>query len=161
MGEVRHGALVGWRKTGMPSEYMTYFGMLARCGNPNHSAYPRYGGRGIRVCLRWKKSFANFISDMGLKPFPNWSLERKNNDVGYEPGNCIWTDQRSQCRNTRRNSLIEFNGETHCAAEWEEITGVPQKLISERKRRGFTPELCLAPRVLKSRGPGGTFQKVA
>lgn len=80
--------------------------MKQRCGNPNHPRYEDYGGRGIRVCDRWRDSFDNFVTDMGPKPTPQHSLDRwPDNDGHYEPGNCRWAtlnEQRANRRDSRR-----------------------------------------------------------
>ena len=62
--------------------------MKQRCENPDHKDYPRYGGRGIKVCERWQ-NFQNFMDDMGRKPF-GYHIHREDNDRGYEPGNCVY-----------------------------------------------------------------------
>jgi hypothetical protein len=71
-------------------EYVCWTGMKQRCLNPNHDSYPRYGGRGISVCERWLDSYETFLEDMGRKPTPAHSIDRKENDGNYEPGNCRW-----------------------------------------------------------------------
>jgi hypothetical protein len=75
--------------------------MLGRCRNPKHERFKDYGGRGITVCASWLK-FENFFADMGECPI-GLSIERKNNDGNYEPGNCKWADAKEQANN-RRNS---------------------------------------------------------
>ncbi len=84
------------------SEYSTWQNMKARCLNINNTGYKYYGGRGIKVCDRWLK-FENFFEDMGLKPKPELTLERVNNEKGYSPENCIWATKKVQANN-RRNS---------------------------------------------------------
>jgi hypothetical protein len=88
--------------TGTP-EYNSYFGMKERCFNQNSPDYSRYGGRGITVCERWlrKDGFTNFLLDVGLKPSPEMSIHRVNNDGNYEPTNCIWATPKEQGTNRR------------------------------------------------------------
>lgn len=80
-------------------EWDIWRSMRQRCKPGGH---PNYGGRGIRVCARWQK-FANFIADMGPRPSPELTVERKNNDGNYEPNNCVWATRKEQANNTRRS----------------------------------------------------------
>jgi hypothetical protein len=91
---------------GMASpEYRTWNAMIQRCHNPKSINYKNYGARGICVCPRWRKSFPDFLRDMGLKLNPKLTIERKNNDLGYEPGNCKWATRREQLQNRRPMSV--------------------------------------------------------
>ena len=96
-GSITHGL----SKT---TEYATWCHVNARCSNQNEKSYKNYGGRGIKVCDRWRDSFENFISDMGTKPETNMSIERIDNDGDYCLENCKWGTAFEQARNKRTNS---------------------------------------------------------
>lgn len=111
--------------------YNVWDKMIGRCHRPSDNNYPSYGQRGIIVCDKWRGSFVNFLADMGEKPHGK-TLDRINNNEGYTPENCRWATHKEQSRNTRRNKLITFQGETHCIAEWAEITGISACNIKQR-----------------------------
>lgn len=77
--------------------------MLTRCLNPNMPKWHLWGGRGIMVCDRWR-SFENFLADMGERP-EGTTLDRRDNDGNYEPGNCRWATAIEQ-RANRREVLV-------------------------------------------------------
>ncbi len=123
------------------AEYGIWRGMIDRCGNAGMDAYRNYGGRGIKVCDRWLGSFELFLEDMGKRPSEKHSIDRKNNNGDYEPGNCRWATPKEQCRNTRVNYLVEHNGETRCIAEWSELHGLkPSVLYHRLVKLGWTFE---------------------
>lgn len=103
---IRHGHSRVGRKS---SEHATWGAMIQRCTNPKHPKWKDYGGRGIKVCKRWRK-FENFLADMGLRPSPELSLDRKNNNKGYYKSNCRWATAKEQQANTRagRDSLGRY-----------------------------------------------------
>jgi hypothetical protein len=78
--------------------------MLLRCNNPISKSYKDYGGRGITICDRWLK-FENFLADMGERP-KGLTLDRRNVNGDYEPGNCRWATRKEQAMNTRKASRL-------------------------------------------------------
>lgn len=112
--------------------------MRRRCQVAGNSRWDYYGARGIQVSDRWD-NFEAFFEDMGECP-SGMSLERIDNDKGYEPGNCRWATLKEQARNQRTNRLIECRGELRCLAEWSEITGLHRTVIFGRLKRGWPPE---------------------
>jgi hypothetical protein len=104
------------RKHGLSKlpEFRVWTNMRQRCLHPEHPTYPYYGGRGITICDRWRDDFAAFIADMGRRPSPDLTIERKDNEKGYEPGNCVWATRLTQSRNRRKRKTLPprhpFNG---------------------------------------------------
>lgn len=86
----------------LPSEYSVWGNMVRRCGSPKATGFQYYGGRGIKVCERWRRSFKAFLADMGPRPSRRHSIDRINVDGHYEPGNCRWATRRIQDANRRR-----------------------------------------------------------
>ena len=88
----------------MTPRYRAWAHMLERCKNPWHPHYKNYGGRGIKVCDRWKH-YEKFVEDMGPHPGKGWSIDRIDNNGAYEPTNCRWATTKMQRRNQRTTKL--------------------------------------------------------
>lgn len=126
--------------------YHCWDAMIQRCTNPKHPAYHNYGGRGIIVCDRWR-TFGNFYADMGDPPSSKHSIERTNNDAGYCPENCRWATRKEQTRNSRRNRILKFHGETKCVAEWAEEIGIRPGILVKRLNAGWSAQRALTEPV--------------
>lgn len=116
--------------------YRIWTTMKQRCTNPENPAYPSYGGRGIGICAEWL-SFEAFYQDMGDAPV-GMTLERKDNEKGYEPGNVIWASRLTQANNRRTNILLTYAGRTLTAADWGRETGLGKGIITQRIGRGWS-----------------------
>lgn len=124
-------------------EYFTLKNMLRRCREDEH-----YTAKGIRVCDRWAESLEAFVADMGRHPGRSYTIERKDNAKGYEPGNCIWAKMDVQSRNRENNHPITFNGTTMVVTDWATKLGLPSQTLFERLRRGWSIERALTtPRM--------------
>jgi len=104
---LKHGYFSRYNHREIPTQrnnitYGSYINMLKRCYEPNAKGYKNYGGRGISVCSRWRKSFENFIKDVGKRPGPEYSIDRIDNDGNYKPGNVKWSTRSEQNKNRRK-----------------------------------------------------------
>ena len=112
--------------------------MKQRCHNPNAFGFHRYGGRGIKVCDRWRTSFDTFLLDMGPRPDGLW-IERKDNDGDYAPDNCVWVSPAAQYLNKSHTIYIEHEGERVTLAELARRLGVDyQSLHARYRKRGYS-----------------------
>lgn len=118
-------------------EYVTWCSIKNRCYNKNQKKYKDYGGRGIKVCDRWKNSFINFYSDMGKRPSKAHSIDRINNNDDYSPDNCKWSTPIEQANNTRSNRTIEINGEVKTLAQWCRFYNINHAVVKVRIFRGW------------------------
>lgn len=123
--------------------------MLKRCNNKNDPHWPNYGGRGIRVCERWT-DFSNFLSDMGEKPLGT-SIERLDNDRGYEPKNCVWATNDTQARNKQTTRYVTVCGQRLLIRDACIMYGIPHTSIwTYRFQKGLTLTEAFFDRLEKS-----------
>jgi hypothetical protein len=115
--------------------YSAWNAMRKRCFGKQTRAYPRYGGRGIKIAPEWD-NFWTFVSDMGPRPAGS-SLDRINNDGNYEPGNCRWATPKQQSNNKRhwKTRLIAFDGRVMNVAGWSAHFRIHHSALSHRIRR--------------------------
>lgn len=134
-------------------EHRTWISIKSRCNYIKHKAYPRYGGRGIKVCDRWLNSYENFLSDMGRAPSQKHSIDRfPNNDGNYEPGNCRWATNDEQANNKGSNVLATVNGKTQNLQQWaNELDASVSTYYNRINVLGWTPEQAVTEPVSRTK----------
>lgn len=139
-------------------EVLCWQEMIRRCHDPRKSRFGYYGGRGIVVAPEWRESFATFLRDMGPRPSPEHSIERKDNNGPYAPWNCAWATRTVQARNKRNNRYLTAFGETRLLIEWAERYGLHKTTILSRiERLGWDVERALSTPP----APGGRRRRAA
>jgi hypothetical protein len=143
------------RRHGMrySAEYAVWSSMIQRCYCPGHVSYHNYGAKGVSVCQRWRDSFEAFFADMGRKPFPKATIDRKHNFGNYEPSNCRWTTMTRNQRNRSNNRMLTYNGITQTLPDLADQFGMDLELVRDRLRRGWTVEAALETPVRQRRQP--------
>lgn len=126
-------------------------GIKARTENVNDPSYELYGARGISMCNEWKNSFKSFkmwALDNGYND--TLTIDRIDNDKGYFPENCRWSDARTQANNKRNNHLLSYNGKTQTISQWAEEIGIGYDTLHSRiQYRGWSVEKALTTPVRK------------
>lgn len=130
-------------------EWMAWQNMRARCHNQNLRQYKDYGGRGIKVCDQWqgKGGFKTFLNDVGFRPSEEYTLDRIDNALNYEPGNVRWATRYQQNSNTRKNIYLTANGKTQTISQWSRELGIPNSTLTARYNLGWTAEDIINVRV--------------
>jgi len=119
--------------------YYTWKGMRDRCERPSNKDYPYYGGRGIKLCDRWKTPVL-FVQDMYPSYIEGYTIERMNNDGDYEPNNCKWVTKAENNKTKSDVLRLEYRGKTYNECELAKFTGVGRSLLKWRRNQGFTVE---------------------
>jgi hypothetical protein len=137
--QLRHGHTSERLQSGKrySSEYAIWRSMKARCHNQKAVNYADYGGRGITVCSRWLDSFEAFIADMGARPSHDHSIDRIDNDIGYEPSNCRWATDEQQRSNRRQTIFVtRADGSSVALMALAEERGIKYCTLFAALRRG-------------------------
>lgn len=134
-----------WRKYGDPLAgqiethgmrkspiYRAWANMKQRCNDPNYTNFKNWGGKGIKVCIEWDKSFTAFYNDMGETFQEGLWLDRIDNSKDYSKENCRWATPREQQENRTNNRFIEFNGKKQTLTRWAEDTGIKRATLTQR-----------------------------
>lgn len=136
--------------------YRIHHMMKCRCYTESTTAYPIYGGRGIKICDEWlgKNGFMNFYKWAMKNGYEdNLSIDRIDVNGNYEPDNCRWATHKEQSNNTRSNHIIEFNGESLTVIQWARRLGLNHNTLYKRLRKGWTIEEALNKPVNKNAQP--------
>lgn len=107
--------------------YVAWLNMRRRCYYEKAKGYQNYGGRGIKVCDAWA-SFELFLQDMGACP-DGMSLERREVNGHYEPGNCLWASQETQDNNKRATLWVEVDGIRMSAMQAAKYLSAPYERV--------------------------------
>lgn len=129
-------------------EYTVWKGLRARVNGMNHISFKRYGGRGLIVDPIFD-DYEVFLAEVGTRPTPKHWIERKDNSLGYVHGNLCWELPKKQARNTRRNKVLTFKGETRSLVEWCEVLNLPYSAIRNRLRVGWSDSDALTKPIRK------------
>jgi hypothetical protein len=121
---------------GRRTTYQAWASAKQRCHNPRNKDFPNYGARGIVVCDRWRDDYRAFLADMGERP-QGMTLDRRDVNGNYEPGNCRWITQAEQLRNTRRTVFVEYDGQRMALVDAARAAGLDYKLVEGRHRLGW------------------------
>ena len=123
--------------------YVVWKGIRARCNNPNHKSYSTYGGAGIKMCHEWD-DFAVFRDwaynngyDENAEKF-SCTLDRIDSRKGYSPDNCRWVDMKAQSRNTSRNIIVEYQGDSYIAKDLATKFGLDPRVFITRLNLGLS-----------------------
>lgn len=131
--------------------YRAWLGLKNRCLVKTNPYYKNYGGRGIKVCDRWRDSFEAFFEDMGERP-EGKSIDRIDNDGHYEPSNCRWATVEQQALNRRSNVLITAFGESHPLIIWCKRFDLKYTTVRARiVEYGWSPEDALTMPIAPGR----------
>jgi hypothetical protein len=124
-------------------EYRAWHSLCARAKNPHTKYAQYYANRGIGVCDAWAKSYPALLVHVGRKPTPEHTIERIDNNRGYEPGNVKWATRLEQSRNQRSNVKLTFEGRTQTVAEWALEIGLSPHTLYKRIVLGMPVERVL------------------
>lgn len=127
--------------------YHVWTGLKSRCSNPHYHGFHNYGGRGISVCRRWRRSFITFWQDMGATYKKGLDIDREDNDGNYSVKNCRWATRSENILNTRR-----AHGFSPKILSLAAVNGVSVDSLRRRVRQGIPMDIAASypPRKMKT-----------
>ena len=135
------------RNRELSGAYISWLRMMARCFQVKSKDFPRYGGRGITVCERWR-NFTYFLADMGERPkHAGVSIERIDNSGNYEPSNCRWATTQEQSFNRRSNRIIDTPSGPMSLLKAANLYGLGRCTLESRIKRGWPQDEIFKPKM--------------
>lgn len=129
--------------------YQCWQDMRQRCTNPRSKQYHNYGGRGIFVCKEWINSYSTFLADMGEKP-NGLSIDRRDNNKGYDMNNCRWATAKEQRENQRTTINLELEGVVRTLRDWASSVNMSEMTLARRLKSGASLKDALTRPVNKA-----------
>lgn len=126
--------------------YVRWKTMKARCLNPKHESFSRYGAVGIGICKRWMQ-FENFLADMG-EPEDGMFLDRKRNNGNYCPSNCRWVTPKQSTENRNNTVWLLVDGRMLRVNEAARKYRIAQRLVRQRLWLGWTVKEALCQKKI-------------
>ena len=131
--------------------FQTWRTMIRRCHSPTYAKYPAYGAKGISVCDAWRKSFQQFLQDVGDRPSPEYSLDRIDNAGNYEPSNVRWATSLEQQTNRAQRApyMVTIGGKSKTLYSLCKSAQVDRRTVVQDIKRGRSPEVAFVAAVLR------------
>ena len=119
--------------------YATWANMKTRCNNPHSKDFSNYGGRGIKICNEWDNDFITFRNWALANGYSDkLTIDRVDNNKGYNPDNCRWVGKDVQGINKRNCINITYKGKTQTISQWSRKTGINRSTIKYRYSHGYS-----------------------
>lgn len=126
-------------------EYEAWHSIKERCFNKNSESWKHYGGRGITMCDEWINDPVSFLEHVGVRPSNKHSIDRIDNNRGYEPGNVRWATRSEQARNMSTTIVYEYRGEVKSLCDWADIFGLGLNQVRTRWYKGIRGDKLFSP----------------
>lgn len=121
--------------------YRIWYRMKRRCYREDDEHYKWYGARGIRICDDWLNdflAFRNWALNNGYTD--KLSIDRINVNGNYEPSNCRWVSQKTQCNNQTKNRYVVFQNAKYTVSQFADLLNYDYFTVINRLKLGWTPE---------------------
>lgn len=132
-------------------EYRAWKSIKTRTGNASSGCAHNYMLRGIGMSKEWigPEGFQKFFNEIGSAPSSKHSVDRIDNDRGYEPGNVRWATRSEQNRNTRQVHFVEYGGVSIPLMDASRLSGISYGTLQSRVKRGLVGTDLFARRDLR------------